>query len=122
MCSCGSIAGFRIFARLGCHLDHRIVANVCLGSRSAAGLSFDDERTRAKRRRQGGSTVQRSRIAIGRSDSARPGELPAAHRRAYLNGVRYEGLAEALRLPLGAVKRSCSARQQLRRMLETDLK
>ena len=46
--------------------------------------------------------------------------LIAAH---YLNGVQYEGLAEALQLPLGTVKTQLyRAKQQLRRMLETDLK
>ena len=44
----------------------------------------------------------------------------AAH---YLEGVQYEELAEALALPLGTVKTQLHrAKQQLRRMLETDLK
>jgi RNA polymerase sigma-70 factor (ECF subfamily) len=44
----------------------------------------------------------------------------AAH---YLEGVQYEDLAEALALPLGTVKTQLHrAKQQLRRMLETDLK
>ena len=46
--------------------------------------------------------------------------LIAAH---YLEGVRYEDLAEALQLPLGTVKTQLyRAKQQLRRMLETDLR
>ena len=46
--------------------------------------------------------------------------LVAAH---YLDGVRYEDLAEALALPLGTVKTQLHrAKQQLRRMLETDLR
>ena len=46
--------------------------------------------------------------------------LVAAH---YLDGVQYEDLAEALNLPLGTVKTHLyRAKQQLRRMLETDLR
>jgi len=46
--------------------------------------------------------------------------LVAAH---YLRGVRYEELAEALQLPLGTIKTQLyRAKQQLRRMLETDLR
>ena len=46
--------------------------------------------------------------------------LIAAH---YLNGVQYEDLAEALQLPLGTVKTQLHrAKQQLRRLLENDLK
>ena len=46
--------------------------------------------------------------------------LIAAH---YLNGVQYDGLAEALQLPLGTIKTQLfRAKQQLRRMLETDLR
>src|SRR5262245_22429933 len=46
--------------------------------------------------------------------------LIAAH---YLDGVRYEDLADALNLPLGTVKTQLyRAKQQLRRVLETDLR
>ena len=46
--------------------------------------------------------------------------LVAAH---YLDGVQYQDLAEALNLPLGTVKTHLyRAKQQLRRMLETDLR
>ena len=46
--------------------------------------------------------------------------LVAAH---YLQGVQYEDLAEALNLPIGTVKTHLyRAKQQLRRMLETDLR
>jgi len=46
--------------------------------------------------------------------------LVAAH---YLDGIRYEDLAEALKLPLGTVKTHLHrAKQQLRRLLETELK
>ena len=46
--------------------------------------------------------------------------LVAAH---YLEGVRYEDLADAMKLPLGTVKTELHrARHELRRLLETDLK
>jgi RNA polymerase sigma-70 factor (ECF subfamily) len=46
--------------------------------------------------------------------------LIAAH---YLSGVQYDDLAEALNLPLGTVKTQLyRAKQQLRRLLETELK
>ena len=46
--------------------------------------------------------------------------LIAAH---YLEGVQYEDLAEALQLPLGTIKTQIyRAKQQLRRLLETELK
>jgi RNA polymerase sigma-70 factor (ECF subfamily) len=46
--------------------------------------------------------------------------LIAAH---YLRGVQYEELAEALQLPLGTVKTQLyRAKQQLRRLLESELK
>ena len=53
------------------------------------------------------------------------GELTADGRVAahYLEGVQYEELAQALRLPIGTVKTQLyRAKQQLRRVLETDLK
>ena len=46
--------------------------------------------------------------------------LFAAH---YLDGVQYDELAEALNLPLGTVKTQLHrAKQQLRRLLETELR
>jgi RNA polymerase sigma-70 factor (ECF subfamily) len=46
--------------------------------------------------------------------------LVASH---YLQGVQYEDLAEALHVPLGTLKTQLyRAKQQLRRILETDLK
>lgn len=46
--------------------------------------------------------------------------LVAAH---YLDGVQYEDLADAMQLPLGTVKTQLfRAKQQLRRILETELK
>ena len=117
---------FRGEARLSTWI-YRIVANVCVhdAARPTA-LSLDDERA-AKRPppsatdRQFGDFELRDRLekAIAR--------LPphyrlvvAAH---YLDGVQYEDLADALKLPLGTVKTQLHrAKQQLRRLLETELK
>jgi RNA polymerase sigma-70 factor (ECF subfamily) len=117
---------FRGEARLSTWI-YRIVANVCLQERGhpPAAVSFDEERTRAMATaapdRQFGDLELRDRLekAIARLP-ANYRLLIAAH---YLNGVQYEGLAEALQLPLGTVKTQLyRAKQQLRRMLETDLK
>ena len=117
---------FRGEARLSTWI-YRIVANVCVhdAARPAA-LSLDDERA-AKRPppsatdRQYGDFELRDRLekAIARLP-ANYRFLIAAH---YLEGVRYEDLAEALDLPLGTVKTQLyRAKQQLRRLLETDLR
>src|SRR3954465_6870277 len=118
---------FRGEARLSTWI-YRIVANVCLQehARPIAALSFDDERTRAKAGpsgpdRQFGDLELRDRLekAIARL----PANYPLLTAAPYLNGVQYEGLAAALQLPLGTVKTQLfRAKQQLRRMLETDLK
>ena len=118
---------FRGEARLSTWI-YRIVANVCLQEHghTPATVSFDDERTRAKAMpsapdRQFGDLELRDRLekAIARLP-ANYRLLIAAH---YLNGVQYEGLADALQLPLGTVKTQLyRAKQQLRRMLETDLR
>ena len=119
---------FRGEARLSTWL-YRIVANVCAQEAGRpASVSIDDERVRAQvvastsaRDQQFGDLELRDRLekAIAR--------LPpnyrfviAAH---YLNGVQYEDIADALQLPLGTVKTQLHrAKQQLRRLLETDLK
>jgi RNA polymerase sigma-70 factor (ECF subfamily) len=117
---------FRGEARLSTWI-YRIVANVCLQeqARPPAAESLDDERTRARLAsntdRQFGDLELRDRLekAIARLP---PNYrlLIAAH---YLDGVRYEDLADALRLPLGTVKTQLHrAKQQLRRLLETELK
>ena len=89
-------------------------------------MSLDDERRAARATPSapiGSSAI--SSCAIGsrrRSRGCRRNYrlLIAAH---YLHGVQYEDLAEALQLPLGTVKTQLyRAKQQLRRMLETDLK
>jgi RNA polymerase sigma-70 factor (ECF subfamily) len=117
---------FRGEARLSTWI-YRIVANVCLQDPVRPGaVSLDDERTRARvapsaSDRQFGDFELRDRLekAIARLP-ANYRLLIAAH---YLEGVQYEDLADALQLPLGTVKTQLyRAKQQLRRMLETDLR
>ena len=114
---------FRGEARLSTWI-YRIVANVCLQEhgRPPAAVSIDDERTRVMATRSGpdrqfGDLELRDRLekAIAQLP-AQQRLLVAAH---YLQGVQYEDLAEALRLPLGTVKTQLyRAKQQLRRLLE----
>jgi RNA polymerase sigma-70 factor (ECF subfamily) len=121
---------FRGEARLSTWI-YRIVANVCVHdqtrpSAQAPTVSLDDEKTGARvtpaaADRQFGDLELRDRLekAIARLP---PNYrlLVAAH---YLDGVLYEDLAEALGLPLGTVKTQLyRAKQQLRRLLETELK
>ena len=121
---------FRGEARLSTWI-YRIVANVCLQDHArAAGtvsavVSLDDERgahaAPSATDRQFGDFELRDRLekAIARLP-ANYRLLIAAH---YLKGVQYEDLAEALQLPLGTVKTQLyRAKQQLRRLLETDLR
>src|SRR4029078_12297683 len=105
---------------------YRIVANVCLQdhdraprtspideSPAAPGVSVAD--------RQFTDLEVRDRLekAIARLP-ANYRLLIAAH---YLDGVQYDALAEALDMPLGTVKTHLyRAKQQLRRLLETELK
>lgn len=119
---------FRGEARLSTWL-YRIVANVCAqeGGRPAA-MSIEDERIRsqvsesiATRDQRFGELELRDRLekAIARLP---PNYrfLVAAH---YLDGMRYEDLAEALQMPLGTIKTQLHrAKQQLRRLLETELR
>jgi len=113
---------FRGEARLSTWI-YRIVANVTLqehGRPVAASLD-EDTPAAATVDRQFGDFELRDRLekAIAR--------LPpnyrlvvAAH---YLEGIRYEDLADALQIPLGTVKTQLHrAKQQLRRLLETELK
>jgi RNA polymerase sigma-70 factor (ECF subfamily) len=106
---------------------YRIVANVCLQdqARPRAAVSLDDADHAALAPtgsdRQFGDIELRDRLekAIARLP-ANYRLLVAAH---YLKGVRYEDLAEALQLPLGTVKTQLHrAKQQLRRLMETELK
>ena len=124
---------FRGEARLSTWI-YRIVANVCVQdhARPAAPMSFDPidpidgNRTRDRLApsvsdRQFGDLELRDRLekAIARLP-ANYRLLVAAH---YLQGVQYEELAEALQLPLGTVKTQIHrAKQQLRRLLETELR
>jgi RNA polymerase sigma-70 factor (ECF subfamily) len=118
---------FRGEARLSTWI-YRIVANVCVQEfgRPAAAISLDDEPSKhqaavsAPDRRFGDLELKdRLEKAIARLP-AHYRLLIAAH---YLQGVRYEDLADALQLPLGTVKTQLyRAKQQLRRMLETDLR
>src|SRR6266850_2697267 len=121
---------FRGEARLSTWI-YRIVANVCVQEQTrpraaAANVSLDDQRVSARvtpsaADRQFGDLELRDRLekAIARLPSHYR-LLIAAH---YLQGVRYEDLAEALELPLGTVKTQLyRAKQQLRRTLETELK
>jgi RNA polymerase sigma-70 factor, ECF subfamily len=118
---------FRGEARLSTWI-YRIVANVCVHeqTRPGATVSLDDERSgerlapsAADRRFDDLELRDRLEKAIARL--APPARLlVAAH---YLDGVRYEELAEAMGLPLGTVKTQLHrAKQQLRRLLETELK
>lgn len=115
---------FRGDARLSTWI-YRIAANVCAQAPVPATVSLDDGKTsrtaRASADRQFGDLELRDRLekAIAR--------LPAHYRLVvaahYLDGMKYEDLAEALKLPIGTVKTQLHrAKQQLRRMLETDLR
>src|SRR5262245_35321314 len=115
---------FRGEARLSTWI-YRIVANVCVQEHARPrAVSLDDDRTKvrpAAADRQFGDLELRDRLekAIARLP---PNYrlLVAAH---YRDGVQYEDLAEALQLPLGTLKTQLyRAKQQLRRLLETELK
>jgi RNA polymerase sigma-70 factor, ECF subfamily len=117
---------FRGEARLSTWI-YRIVANVCSEERARrpAPASLDDERSGAAAPaaadRQFSDLELRDRLekAIARLP-ANQRLLIAAH---YLQGVRYEDLADAFKLPLGTVKTQLyRAKRELRRLLETDLK
>jgi RNA polymerase sigma-70 factor (ECF subfamily) len=118
---------FRGEARLSTWI-YRIIANLCAESpgRQVVTISSDDEGG-AKRvtppgaDARAGDLERRDRLekAIVRLP-ANARLLVAAH---YLEGVRDEDLAEALKLPLGTVKAELHrAKRQLRRLLETELK
>jgi RNA polymerase sigma-70 factor, ECF subfamily len=116
---------FRGEARLSTWI-YRIVANVCVqerGQQANAGamLSLDDTRTAV--RTPAGADRQFSDLELKDRLEKAIAQLPAQQRLLvaahYLQGVRYEDLAEALRMPLGTVKTHLfRAKQQLRRLLE----
>jgi RNA polymerase sigma-70 factor (ECF subfamily) len=118
---------FRGEARLSTWI-YRIVANLCAErrGREIPVVSIDDDDTRD---RVTPSSVDAHADDLERRDRLEKAiaRLPAHYRLLvaahYLEGVRYEELAEALKLPLGTVKTQLHrAKQQLRRLLETDLK
>lgn len=117
---------FRGEARLSTWI-YRIVANVCMQARTSGPVpvSLDDERIGTTigpsgPDRQFSDLELRDRLekAIARlPDNQRL--LIAGH---YLQGVQYEDLAAAFKLPLGTVKTQLyRAKRQLRRLLETEL-
>ena len=118
---------FRGEARLSTWI-YRIVANVCVQehARPPGPISLDDDRakphmTPAASDRRFSDLELRDRLekAITRLP-ANYRLLIAAH---YLKDVQYEDLADALQLPLGTVKTQLHrAKQQLRRLLETELR
>jgi RNA polymerase sigma-70 factor, ECF subfamily len=118
---------FRGEARLSTWI-YRIVVNVCAQPQSpvAQAVSLQDNRVPATAvsavtDRRFGDLELRDRLekAIARLP-ANYRLLIAAH---YLDGARYEDLADALNLPLGTVKTQLyRAKQQLRRVLETELR
>lgn len=119
---------FRGEARLSTWI-YRIVANVCVQERQGRRPATEplDERTPEGKAATARSDRQFSDIEIrDRLDKA-IARLPdhqrlliAAH---YLQGVQYEDLADALRLPLGTLKTQLHrAKRQLRRLLEGELK
>ena len=116
---------FRGEARLSTWI-YRIVANVCLQDHDRAPRTSPideagDADAVSVADRQFTDLEVRDRLekAIARLP-ANYRLLIAAH---YLQGVRYEELSEALQLPLGTVKTQLyRAKQQLRRLLETELK
>jgi RNA polymerase sigma-70 factor (ECF subfamily) len=118
---------FRGEARLSTWI-YRIVANVCVQehARPPGPISLDDDRAKphmtpvaSDRRFSDLELRDRLEKAIARLP-ANYRLLIAAH---YLEGVQYEDLADALRLPLGTVKTQLHrAKQQLRRLLETELR
>lgn len=116
---------FRGEARLSTWI-YRIVANVCVQeqSRPPKPVSLDDERTAV---RPGAADRRFDDLELRDRLEKAIAKLPphyrlliAAH---YLDGVQYEDLAEALQAPLGTIKTQIyRAKQQLRRLLETELK
>ena len=120
---------FRGEARLSTWI-YRIVANVCVQHQARSGRTVSLDALKEDGRpvplpsakdRQFGDLELRDRLekAIARLP-ANYRLLIAAH---YLQGVQYEDLAEALDLPLGTVKTQLHrAKQQLRRLLETELR
>jgi RNA polymerase sigma-70 factor (ECF subfamily) len=118
---------FRGEARLSTWI-YRIVVNVCAQPQSSAAhmVSLQDERT-STRAASGALDRRFSDIELRDRLEKAIARLPSNYRLLiaahYLDGVRYEDLADALSLPLGTVKTQLyRAKQQLRRVLETELR
>ena len=119
---------FRGEARLSTWI-YRIVANVCAQDQGRTSpISIEDDQVRAQ---VATSTATRDRqfrdLELRDQLEKAIARLPPNYRLLidahYLEGVQYEDLAEAMRIPLGTVKTQLHrAKQQLRRLLETDLK
>jgi RNA polymerase sigma-70 factor (ECF subfamily) len=108
---------------------YRIVTNVVAQDRQGtpAPVSLDDDR--AIRRPPAGATVESGYAELERRDQLEKAiaKLPANQRLLiaahYLEGLRYEDLAESMQLPLGTVKTLLHrAKRQLRVWLEGELK
>ena len=117
---------FRGEARLSTWI-YRIVVNVCSQEKSQPrpSISLDDPDSRLPPP----ATVDRSFTDFELRDRLEKAilQLPPQYRLLiaghYLEGVQYEDLAEAMRLPLGTVKTQLHrAKRQLRQLLEGDLK
>ena len=117
---------FRGEARLSTWI-YRIVANVCAQPWAPPATVSLDDTTRPAVVMPSVAARQFSDLELRDRLEKAVARLPpnyrllvAAH---YLDGMRYEDLAEALKLPLGTVKTHLHrAKQQLRRLLETELK
>ncbi|HYM22206.1 MAG TPA: sigma-70 family RNA polymerase sigma factor [Vicinamibacterales bacterium] len=119
---------FRGEARLSTWI-YRIVANVCLQEHGKPGWSssLDDEAKGGAAKAVGVVDRRFSDLELHDRLEKAIARLPANYRLLiaahYLEGIRYEDLADALQMPLGTVKTQLHrAKQQLRRMLETELK
>lgn len=122
---------FRGEARLSTWI-FRIVVNVCAQEKALdrirpgrAALSFDDPESRVATP----ATVDRQFSDIELNDRLEKAIqlLPAQYRLLiaghYLQGLKYEDLADAMKLPLGTVKTQLHrAKRQLRELLEGDLR
>jgi RNA polymerase sigma-70 factor (ECF subfamily) len=115
---------FRGEARLSTWI-YRIVTNVCAQARVpiVPTAPFDE----GSRRSMGGADRQFSDLELRDRLEKAIARLPAQHRMLiaghYLQGIRYEDLAEALQLPVGTVKTQLyRAKRQLRKMLQGDLR
>jgi len=119
---------FRGEARLSTWI-YRIVANVCVQeqqSRKPATQPLDEE-SLDRRASPSGAVRELSDLILRDRLEKAIARLPANYRLLvaahYLQGVRYEDLAEALNLPLGTLKTQLHrAKRQLRHLLETELK